>query len=593
MPNNLNNNLPDFEPQPMVGWFDISQLAKTGVKSVISGVFGTFADKRETLGALNEEICFDYSSSKELWIDYMSDTGDGFDSTYTMAHLLAQKELKVDGIADSLPASKILILGGDQVYPSATRSDYKNRFEGPFDSAFPRNKGIDEREMFVVPGNHDWYDGLNNFSKLFLQNRTLGNWKTCQNRSYFAIKVTDDVWIWAIDIQLDADIDHPQMNYFGNFVSSKMKEGDQVILCTAEPSWVYSNTVKDNTSYHNLKFFENYFIVNVKEDPSKKKFKLIANLTGDLHHYSHYCSKDPNDPKNKKFHKITSGGGGAFLHPTHNLPISLTGLREGGDFELQKTFPSKEDSKKLVWKNVLFPKYNWSFGLFIAGIFVLFDWLLNIYSRFLVFEKETNVDLITQMKITGFTHLTEIAGLYIKTISNCPPSLILLIVLVIGLYKFCDTKSSKSKFIWILGIIHGLIQALWMGVSFWLFSFINHLILAPSYGSFLENTTRVSVLTLMEVFLFAGPVINLIMGLYLIITNRFFNIHDNEAFSSIKIENYKNFLRMHFTKDQLVIYPIGVREISKWQWNPATKTFITKKLPSIELIENPIKISLK
>jgi hypothetical protein len=593
MPNDLNKNLPEFEPQPMVGWFDISQLAKTGIKSVISGVFGTFADKRETLGALNKETYFDYSSNPELWVDYMSDTGDGFDSTYSMAHLLAQNELKVEGIPNALPASKIVILGGDQVYPSATRSDYKNRFEGPFKTAFAKNKGIEEHDMFVVPGNHDWYDGLNNFSKLFLQNRTIGNLKTCQNRSYFAIKVSENLWIWAIDIQLDADIDKPQMDYFGTFVSSKMNEGDQVILCTAEPSWVYSNSVKDNTSYHNLKFFENYFIVNFKEDPSRKKFKLIANLTGDLHHYSHYCVNDPKQPDADKFHKITAGGGGAFLHPTHNLPDKLTGLREGDDFELQKVFPSKADSKKLVWKNLLFLKYNWSFGLFLAGIFVLFDWLLNIYSHLIVFNNKTNLDLITQMKITGFTHFWEISVLFTKVISKCPQSLILLLVLIIGLLKFCDTKSSKSKFIWILGLAHGLIQSVWMFVSFWLFSFVNHLILAPSYGSFLENTTQLSILTLFEVFLFAGPIINLIMGFYLIIANRFFKIHDNEAFSAIKIENWKCFLRMHFTKEELTIYPIGVREISKWQWNPSTQTFFTTKLPGTELIESPIKISLK
>jgi hypothetical protein len=35
-------------------------------------------------------------------------------------------------------------------------------------------------------------------------------------------------------------------------------------------------------------------------------------LSGDTHHYSRYVGKDE-----RQF--ITSGGGGAFLHPTHQL----------------------------------------------------------------------------------------------------------------------------------------------------------------------------------------------------------------------------------------------------------------------------------
>ena len=36
-----------FEKQPMVNWYNIKQLASTGVKTVISGIFGNFADRRE------------------------------------------------------------------------------------------------------------------------------------------------------------------------------------------------------------------------------------------------------------------------------------------------------------------------------------------------------------------------------------------------------------------------------------------------------------------------------------------------------------------------------------------------------------------
>src|SRR5690606_13883144 len=111
-----------------------------------------------------------------------------------------------------------------------------------------------------LPGNHDWYDGLANFLKLFCQQRTLGNWQTCQRRSYFALKLPHNYWIWGIDVQLNADIDLPQQEYFKE-VARKAKEhltatGPQkIILCTAEPAWIYNSLKKGDLSYSRLNFF--------------------------------------------------------------------------------------------------------------------------------------------------------------------------------------------------------------------------------------------------------------------------------------------------------------------------------------------------
>ena len=58
----------------------------------------------------------DFSKNEELWIDYVSDLGDGFNSTYTVAHLLAQPEVDVNG--DKLKRGNILVMGGDAVYPT-------------------------------------------------------------------------------------------------------------------------------------------------------------------------------------------------------------------------------------------------------------------------------------------------------------------------------------------------------------------------------------------------------------------------------------------------------------------------------------------
>ena len=47
-------------------------------------------------------------------------------------------------------------------------------------------------------------------------------------------------------------------------------------------------------------------------------------MAGDQHHYSRYEHRGADDSEIGPTHKITAGGGGAFLHPTHQLPRRAT-----------------------------------------------------------------------------------------------------------------------------------------------------------------------------------------------------------------------------------------------------------------------------
>src|SRR5690606_29294041 len=160
-----------------------------------------------------------------------------------------------------------------------------------------------------IPGNHDWYDGLTNFIKLFCQNRSLGNWHTQQKRSYFALKLAHNIWIWGIDVQLNADIDYPQLCYFET-IANEMPAGSKVILCTAEPGWIYQGMPAVEQAYRRLEFFKNRFFKSGNST-------LLATLTGDMHHYARYAATDDNGLE--YHHLIAAGGGGAFMHPTHFL----------------------------------------------------------------------------------------------------------------------------------------------------------------------------------------------------------------------------------------------------------------------------------
>src|SRR4029079_14353261 len=83
---------------PMTGWFDPGQLVRPRLDVVISAMFGRNSDRR-VLDALSHPGFYqcDYSSRDELWLDYVADTGDGWNPTYAVAHALAQPALDVDG----------------------------------------------------------------------------------------------------------------------------------------------------------------------------------------------------------------------------------------------------------------------------------------------------------------------------------------------------------------------------------------------------------------------------------------------------------------------------------------------------------------
>src|SRR5882724_6754888 len=90
-------------PQRMVGWYDPLQLLKTAQQVAVSSIFGQYSDHRlvEVLAVHEQTDYHDYTKGEdgrvreEIWIDYVSDTGDGWDSTYAVAYYASQPLLFV------------------------------------------------------------------------------------------------------------------------------------------------------------------------------------------------------------------------------------------------------------------------------------------------------------------------------------------------------------------------------------------------------------------------------------------------------------------------------------------------------------------
>ena len=240
----------------------------------------------------------------ELWFDYMADTGDGWESTYAMACLVAQPWIELGD--RRLPHGDFLLLGGTRcTRPPAKRSiatgssgRWKRRCPGTLCPAANCSR---------FPAITTGTTGSSASRGSSAQHRTLGGWQTRQRRSYFALQLPGHWWLWAVDVQLDirhrrrpAQLlslglegtlprrrHHPGQRRAGLAVSRHQGPagGEQPGLPRAEDH--------------------------------RADGRRGARLGGrDAHHYRRH-----EHTRDARYQRITSGGGGAYLSATH-MPVS-------------------------------------------------------------------------------------------------------------------------------------------------------------------------------------------------------------------------------------------------------------------------------
>ncbi|MBI3698074.1 MAG: hypothetical protein HY238_24960, partial [Acidobacteria bacterium] len=118
---------------------------------------------------------------------------------------------------------------------------------------------------------------------------------------------------------------------------------------------------------------------------------------------------------------------------------------------------------------------------------------------------------------------------------------------------------------WIMGSLHGLAH---VAAAFFLTWGANYLCVTV-LGWQWESIRQ---LALCGALIFAGGWIAgpIIMGIYLLVSLNVFRRHTNEAFSSLAIPDYKNFLRLRIDAGgNLTIFPVGLRRVPR-RWKEAT-----------------------
>ncbi|MCW5833861.1 MAG: hypothetical protein KIS78_15780 [Labilithrix sp.] len=297
----------------------------------------------ETIGAGKPDApTLSEALDDDVWIDFVADTGDDYSISEAVAKLIASR-YEVEDPDDParklvLPRGHVLLFGGDTAYPVATDIEIHNRVIVPFNEVLRGAFDGKPRALLGIPGNHDWYGGLDGFGRMFRARRTrldrvsrlpgeasppddrsvdrlgqighfiewveafrvgthvvkraalaLTGYTPVQSASYWSLRVAPDLDLWGVDRQL-RDVDFAQRGYF----AEERDTSRGLVLCVADPPYAFLEP--NPAGQQTLDALD----VTLKGDG-------LLVLTGDTHHY---CRQTFGAGV-----QILAGGGGAFLHP--------------------------------------------------------------------------------------------------------------------------------------------------------------------------------------------------------------------------------------------------------------------------------------
>ncbi|MEU5597649.1 metallophosphoesterase [Streptomyces sp. NPDC020298] len=274
----------------------------------------------------------------------IGDTGEGDASQYAV----------VPGFLKIGQGTDFAVLASDVIYPVGSTDDYGTKFFRPYQDY--------RAPIYAIPGNHDWYEDLGAFMRVFCDDtpplapepapRPLGRawWRSLlwhkprpadeqrlaaartlrsapeqravQPGPYWAIDA-GPVRIIGIDTGLLGTIDAEQ----GAWLREVSQGPRPKILVTGSPLYV-------DGERHPCAIEGGGTVDDIVRDPAHH---YVAAIGGDIHNYQRY----PVDVDGRTVQYVVSGGGGAFMHATHTIPRVCVGGVTERDF---RCYPLRGDS---------------------------------------------------------------------------------------------------------------------------------------------------------------------------------------------------------------------------------------------------------
>ncbi|MDQ3679401.1 MAG: hypothetical protein M3378_02435 [Actinomycetota bacterium] len=219
-------------------------------------------------------------------------------------------------------------------------------------------------------------------------------------------------------------MDETQWRYFSEVATSQVERGDRIILCMSKEVEGGGKVFSDR----NLDYLERRLV-------RPTGAQVVLYLKSGRHHYSRYQEED--GPR----HHITAGGGGAFLHPTHQLPPQLDLPAEEGQstFRRAATYPSPASSRRLRKRIWLLPLYNLPLAALFGVVQVLLAFNLGLH-------------LHDGHRSVGIASLR-------RALWESPTAFILIVLMVVllaAMVRFAHDARGLTRLV--LGLVHSSLQ---------------------------------------------------------------------------------------------------------------------------------------
>lgn len=399
---------PEFFRSP-VRWLFGRDLLVHMQSIVVYGAFGEELDHRDWMTAEPIDLRAAECEEGGFWFDYLADSGDGQLAMYDLACLLLG-DLYVDttepGAAVSvnegerrLPRGRFMFMGGDTAYHVADDATLEERVCTPFEWALAERglgewarktlTGPVERLVFGIPGNHDYYDSLIGFNRLFRApdnpRLAIADWQRRQNASFVALQLPFGWWFYGLDSQ-QGKIDRRQREFVADLLHRNGQK--RVIVATPEPATVFDAVQPEAARPFAALGLPRPF--NEASESVRPRFpgedEIHLDLAGDVHHYARYSvSTAPN------YAYVVSGGGGAFVHPTQTTQAADAARSDAvWPPTAARTYPERSASRCEITRRLLCP-----WRIFRGGGVFLVGGLCAVLLYFGVFVAPGARDLVT------------------------------------------------------------------------------------------------------------------------------------------------------------------------------------------------------
>ncbi|GKQ40479.1 metallophosphoesterase [Streptomyces sp. A012304] len=333
-----------------ISWLDPRMLwaARNGVLASWFGdptgrTRGRWVAQRAAAGAPADKV-IRRDTPERFSFMVIGDTGEGDDPQYSV----------VPGFLKVSRGTDFAVLASDVIYPVGSADDYGPKFFRPYQDY--------RAPIYAIPGNHDWYEDLGAFMRVFCDDapplapepaprppsrawlrsllwhrprtgdgrrldearalRAAPAQQAVQPGPYWAIDA-GPVRVIGIDTGLLGTVDAEQ----GAWLREVARGPRAKILVTGSPLYV-------DGEHHPCAIEGGGTVDDIVRDPAHR---FVAAIGGDIHNYQRY----PVEVDGRTIQYVVSGGGGAFTHATHTIPrVSVAGVTER-DF---RCYPLRGDS---------------------------------------------------------------------------------------------------------------------------------------------------------------------------------------------------------------------------------------------------------